>query len=150
MSGSAQPVTQSWRAAEPRYPPHAMSYPVQITRPHAVRRETFLPYPLAGQGPRGVSPSGLGCGCYKEIRPFPCLWFGISSFLSRGILFCFSIWCFRLFFPFPASFWHLWRWLRALAHHSEHPSPFGFWQEHPWMQQLVWGENVEHTRACTG
>ncbi|XP_040467125.1 nuclear receptor corepressor 2 isoform X10 [Falco naumanni] len=35
MSGSAQPVTQSWRAAEPRYPPHAMSYPVQIARPHA-------------------------------------------------------------------------------------------------------------------
>ncbi|PKU28722.1 hypothetical protein llap_20974 [Limosa lapponica baueri] len=37
MSGSTQPVTQSWRAAEPRYPPHAMSYPVQIARPHAVR-----------------------------------------------------------------------------------------------------------------
>ncbi|XP_055650101.1 nuclear receptor corepressor 2 isoform X11 [Falco peregrinus] len=35
MSGSAQPVTQSWRTAEPRYPPHAMSYPVQIARPHA-------------------------------------------------------------------------------------------------------------------
>ncbi|XP_067163344.1 nuclear receptor corepressor 2 isoform X1 [Apteryx mantelli] len=35
MSGSTQPVTQSWRAAEPRYPPHAMSYPVQIARPHA-------------------------------------------------------------------------------------------------------------------
>ncbi|XP_061866414.1 nuclear receptor corepressor 2 isoform X6 [Colius striatus] len=35
MSGSTQPVRQSWRAAEPRYPPHAMSYPVQIARPHA-------------------------------------------------------------------------------------------------------------------
>uniref|UniRef100_A0A8B9BT49 Nuclear receptor corepressor 2 n=1 Tax=Anser brachyrhynchus TaxID=132585 RepID=A0A8B9BT49_9AVES len=35
MSGSTQPVTQNWRAAEPRYPPHAMSYPVQIARPHA-------------------------------------------------------------------------------------------------------------------
>uniref|UniRef100_A0A6G1S3K6 Nuclear receptor corepressor 2 n=1 Tax=Hypotaenidia okinawae TaxID=2861861 RepID=A0A6G1S3K6_9GRUI len=35
MSGSTQPVAQSWRAAEPRYPPHAMSYPVQIARPHA-------------------------------------------------------------------------------------------------------------------
>uniref|UniRef100_A0A8C2UDA1 Nuclear receptor corepressor 2 n=1 Tax=Coturnix japonica TaxID=93934 RepID=A0A8C2UDA1_COTJA len=35
MSGSTQPVTQSWRATEPRYPPHAMSYPVQIARPHA-------------------------------------------------------------------------------------------------------------------
>ncbi|NWX97085.1 NCOR2 protein, partial [Nothoprocta ornata] len=35
MSGSTQPATQSWRAAEPRYPPHAMSYPVQIARPHA-------------------------------------------------------------------------------------------------------------------
>ncbi|XP_072207513.1 nuclear receptor corepressor 2 isoform X13 [Excalfactoria chinensis] len=35
MSGSTQPVTQNWRATEPRYPPHAMSYPVQIARPHA-------------------------------------------------------------------------------------------------------------------
>uniref|UniRef100_A0A8C3XUZ9 Nuclear receptor corepressor 2 n=1 Tax=Chelydra serpentina TaxID=8475 RepID=A0A8C3XUZ9_CHESE len=35
MSGSTQPVTQNWRAAEPRYPPHAMSYPVQISRTHA-------------------------------------------------------------------------------------------------------------------
>ncbi|NWR76524.1 NCOR2 protein, partial [Centropus unirufus] len=35
MSGSTQPVSQSWRTAEPRYPPHAMSYPVQIARPHA-------------------------------------------------------------------------------------------------------------------
>uniref|UniRef100_A0A8C9FPX0 Nuclear receptor corepressor 2 n=1 Tax=Pavo cristatus TaxID=9049 RepID=A0A8C9FPX0_PAVCR len=35
MSGSTQPVTQTWRATEPRYPPHAMSYPVQIARPHA-------------------------------------------------------------------------------------------------------------------
>uniref|UniRef100_A0A7M4FNR7 Nuclear receptor corepressor 2 n=1 Tax=Crocodylus porosus TaxID=8502 RepID=A0A7M4FNR7_CROPO len=36
MSGSTQPVTPSWRAAEPRYPTHAMSYPVQIARPHDV------------------------------------------------------------------------------------------------------------------
>ncbi|XP_042721937.1 nuclear receptor corepressor 2 isoform X8 [Lagopus leucura] len=35
MSGSTQPVAQTWRATEPRYPPHAMSYPVQIARPHA-------------------------------------------------------------------------------------------------------------------
>uniref|UniRef100_A0A8C3PET2 Nuclear receptor corepressor 2 n=1 Tax=Chrysemys picta bellii TaxID=8478 RepID=A0A8C3PET2_CHRPI len=35
MSGSTQPVTQNWRATEPRYPPHAMSYPVQISRTHA-------------------------------------------------------------------------------------------------------------------
>ncbi|XP_074868476.1 nuclear receptor corepressor 2 isoform X4 [Carettochelys insculpta] len=35
MSGSTQPVTQTWRATEPRYPPHAMSYPVQISRTHA-------------------------------------------------------------------------------------------------------------------
>ncbi|XP_054852699.1 nuclear receptor corepressor 2 isoform X2 [Eublepharis macularius] len=34
MSGSTQPVAQSWRATEPRYPPHAMSYPVAITQPH--------------------------------------------------------------------------------------------------------------------
>uniref|UniRef100_K7F5K1 Nuclear receptor corepressor 2 n=1 Tax=Pelodiscus sinensis TaxID=13735 RepID=K7F5K1_PELSI len=35
MSGSTQPVTQNWRATEPRYPPHTMSYPVQISRTHA-------------------------------------------------------------------------------------------------------------------
>ncbi|XP_028912659.1 nuclear receptor corepressor 2 isoform X6 [Ornithorhynchus anatinus] len=35
MSGSTQPVAQTWRATEPRYPPHAISYPVQIARPHA-------------------------------------------------------------------------------------------------------------------
>ncbi|ERE76016.1 nuclear receptor corepressor 2 isoform 1 [Cricetulus griseus] len=34
MSGSTQPVAQTWRAAEPRYPPHGISYPVQIARPH--------------------------------------------------------------------------------------------------------------------
>lgn len=34
MSGSTQPVTQTWRATEPRYPPHGISYPVQIARPH--------------------------------------------------------------------------------------------------------------------
>ncbi|XP_062942139.1 nuclear receptor corepressor 2 isoform X6 [Cynocephalus volans] len=34
MSGSTQPVAQTWRASEPRYPPHGISYPVQITRPH--------------------------------------------------------------------------------------------------------------------
>lgn len=37
MSGSTQPVAQTWRAAEPRYPPHGISYPVQIARPHTVR-----------------------------------------------------------------------------------------------------------------
>ncbi|XP_068938892.1 nuclear receptor corepressor 2-like isoform X2 [Petaurus breviceps papuanus] len=35
MSGSAQPVTPTWRPSEPRYPPHAISYPVQIARPHS-------------------------------------------------------------------------------------------------------------------
>ncbi|XP_021113299.1 nuclear receptor corepressor 2 isoform X3 [Heterocephalus glaber] len=30
MSGSTQPVAQTWRAPEPRYPPHGLSYPVQI------------------------------------------------------------------------------------------------------------------------
>lgn len=30
-------MAQTWRAAEPRYPPHGISYPVQIARPHAVR-----------------------------------------------------------------------------------------------------------------
>ncbi|XP_077165456.1 nuclear receptor corepressor 2 isoform X3 [Paroedura picta] len=34
MSGSTQPVAQSWRPTEPRYPPHTMSYPVAITQPH--------------------------------------------------------------------------------------------------------------------
>nr|XP_033811631.1 nuclear receptor corepressor 2 isoform X4 [Geotrypetes seraphini] len=34
MSGSTQPVTKSRRTAEPRYPPHAMSYPIQIMRSH--------------------------------------------------------------------------------------------------------------------
>uniref|UniRef100_G3TPP4 Nuclear receptor corepressor 2 n=1 Tax=Loxodonta africana TaxID=9785 RepID=G3TPP4_LOXAF len=34
MSGSTQPVAQTWRAAEARYPPHGISYPVQIARPH--------------------------------------------------------------------------------------------------------------------
>ncbi|KAK7795722.1 hypothetical protein U0070_019183 [Myodes glareolus] len=34
MSGSTQPVAQTWRAAEPRYPPHGISYPVQIARSH--------------------------------------------------------------------------------------------------------------------
>ncbi|KAM5238869.1 nuclear receptor corepressor 2 isoform 2-T2 [Ctenodactylus gundi] len=34
MSGSTQPVTQTWRATEPRYAPHGISYPVQIARPH--------------------------------------------------------------------------------------------------------------------
>ncbi|XP_032099722.1 nuclear receptor corepressor 2 isoform X8 [Sapajus apella] len=34
MSGSTQPVAQTWRATEPRYPPHGLSYPVQIARTH--------------------------------------------------------------------------------------------------------------------
>ncbi|XP_059532221.1 nuclear receptor corepressor 2 isoform X3 [Myotis daubentonii] len=34
MSGSTQPVAQTWRATEPRYPPHGISYPVQIARSH--------------------------------------------------------------------------------------------------------------------
>ncbi|XP_040843066.1 nuclear receptor corepressor 2 [Ochotona curzoniae] len=34
MSGSTQPVAPTWRATEPRYPPHGISYPVQIARPH--------------------------------------------------------------------------------------------------------------------
>ncbi|XP_057602320.1 nuclear receptor corepressor 2 isoform X19 [Hippopotamus amphibius kiboko] len=34
MSGSTQPVAQTWRATEPRYPPHGISYPVQVARPH--------------------------------------------------------------------------------------------------------------------
>ncbi|XP_054551400.1 nuclear receptor corepressor 2 isoform X6 [Talpa occidentalis] len=35
MSGSTQPVAQTWRATEPRYPPHGIPYPVQLARPHA-------------------------------------------------------------------------------------------------------------------
>uniref|UniRef100_A0A803T640 Nuclear receptor corepressor 2 n=1 Tax=Anolis carolinensis TaxID=28377 RepID=A0A803T640_ANOCA len=34
MSGSTQPVTQSWRGTETRYPPHAMSYPMTISQSH--------------------------------------------------------------------------------------------------------------------
>ncbi|KAM4049949.1 nuclear receptor corepressor 2 isoform 14-T14 [Anomaloglossus baeobatrachus] len=34
MSGSAQPATQSRRAAEARYTPHALSYPIQLSRAH--------------------------------------------------------------------------------------------------------------------
>ncbi|XP_044131598.1 nuclear receptor corepressor 2 isoform X6 [Bufo gargarizans] len=34
MSGSTQPATQSRRAAEARYTPHAMSYPMQLSRAH--------------------------------------------------------------------------------------------------------------------
>uniref|UniRef100_A0A8D2LCG8 Nuclear receptor corepressor 2 n=1 Tax=Varanus komodoensis TaxID=61221 RepID=A0A8D2LCG8_VARKO len=34
MSGSTQPVAQTWRGTEPRYPPHAMSYPMAISQPH--------------------------------------------------------------------------------------------------------------------
>ncbi|XP_045152664.1 nuclear receptor corepressor 2 [Echinops telfairi] len=34
MSGSTQPVAQTWRAAEARYPPHGIPYPVQLARPH--------------------------------------------------------------------------------------------------------------------
>ncbi|XP_069817041.1 nuclear receptor corepressor 2 isoform X3 [Dendropsophus ebraccatus] len=34
MSGSTQPATQSRRAAEARYTPHAMSYPIQLSRAH--------------------------------------------------------------------------------------------------------------------
>uniref|UniRef100_A0ABM5F183 Nuclear receptor corepressor 2 isoform X3 n=1 Tax=Pogona vitticeps TaxID=103695 RepID=A0ABM5F183_9SAUR len=34
MSGSTQPVAQTWRGAEPRYPPHAMSFPVAVSQPH--------------------------------------------------------------------------------------------------------------------
>ncbi|XP_042297276.1 nuclear receptor corepressor 2 isoform X6 [Sceloporus undulatus] len=34
MSGSTQPVAQSWRGSEPRYPPHAMSYPMTISQSH--------------------------------------------------------------------------------------------------------------------
>ncbi|XP_073532257.1 nuclear receptor corepressor 2 isoform X5 [Phyllobates terribilis] len=34
MSGSTQPATQSRRAAEARYTPHAISYPIQLSRSH--------------------------------------------------------------------------------------------------------------------
>ncbi|XP_077149356.1 nuclear receptor corepressor 2 isoform X7 [Ranitomeya variabilis] len=34
MSGSTQPATQSRRAAEARYTPHAISYPIQLSRAH--------------------------------------------------------------------------------------------------------------------
>ncbi|KAJ7309741.1 hypothetical protein JRQ81_007805 [Phrynocephalus forsythii] len=34
MSGSTQPVAPTWRGNEPRYPPHAMSFPVAVSQPH--------------------------------------------------------------------------------------------------------------------
>ncbi|XP_060125884.1 nuclear receptor corepressor 2 isoform X7 [Zootoca vivipara] len=34
MSGSTQPVAQTWRGSEARYPSHAMSYPVAISQQH--------------------------------------------------------------------------------------------------------------------
>lgn len=60
MSGSTQPVAQTWRATEPRYPPHAMSYPVQIARPHAVRQE-LPPRAALGAGQQFLC-AGLTCG----------------------------------------------------------------------------------------
>lgn len=44
MSGSTQPVAQTWRATEPRYPPHGISYPVQIARPHTVSKGCVCPW----------------------------------------------------------------------------------------------------------
>lgn len=76
MSGSTQPVAPTWRATEPRYPPHGISYPVQIARPHTVRGHVCM-----GEGAHArlglcTSPSVfchkplhncfllLGTGCY--------------------------------------------------------------------------------------
>ncbi|XP_066459469.1 nuclear receptor corepressor 2 isoform X6 [Eleutherodactylus coqui] len=42
MSGSTQPATQSRRATEARYAPHAMSYPLQLSRAHT--DASFLEY----------------------------------------------------------------------------------------------------------
>uniref|UniRef100_A0A8C9QKW3 Nuclear receptor corepressor 2 n=1 Tax=Spermophilus dauricus TaxID=99837 RepID=A0A8C9QKW3_SPEDA len=52
MSGSTQPVAQTWRATEARYPPHGISYPVQIARWTSLR--VTLPYWRAGGG--GATP----------------------------------------------------------------------------------------------
>lgn len=85
MSGSTQPVTQNWRAAEPRYPPHAMSYPVQIARPHAVSRTPSFTSCGAGAVPSPgavLQLSGLCWGWCGEIRLLLPPRYGISSFLS--------------------------------------------------------------------
>lgn len=47
MSGSTQPVAQTWRGTEPRYPTHGLPYPVQLARPHT--DVGLLEYP---HGPR--------------------------------------------------------------------------------------------------
>lgn len=69
MSGSTQPVTQTWRATEPRYPPHGITYPTQIARPHAVRGARG---PLGGLllslGPRPI-PFLLGVRAGVSLRP---------------------------------------------------------------------------------
>jgi hypothetical protein len=57
MSGSTQPVTQTWRATEPRYPPHGISYPVQIARPHTVGARGVI----GGVGERGSHRDGIQC-----------------------------------------------------------------------------------------
>lgn len=60
MSGSTQPVAQTWRATEPRYPPHGISYPVQIARPHTVSKGCVCS-PGSALGPSSFtkSPQGL-------------------------------------------------------------------------------------------
>ncbi|XP_058137221.1 nuclear receptor corepressor 2 isoform X4 [Dasypus novemcinctus] len=58
MSGSTQPVAQTWRAAEPRYPPHGLSYPVQIPRPHTDVGLLEYPHHARDFGPH-LSPGPL-------------------------------------------------------------------------------------------
>lgn len=53
-------MAQTWRATEPRYPPHGISYPVQIARSHTVRGAgaTFGDSSVTAVPPRPVPPRG--------------------------------------------------------------------------------------------
>lgn len=70
MSGSTQPVAQTWRATEPRYPPLGVSYPVQIARPHTVRAAgagfgALLCHPVPALLPFVL---GVGAGVARCVR----------------------------------------------------------------------------------
>lgn len=111
MSGSTQPVTQSWRAAEPRYPPHAMSYPVQIARPHTVRPSLpSLPSPLQPGSHVGGCPQCWASASAAALTEksdhfracgtgFHCSSLMGSSFVSPYGAFSFSL----PFQPFPST-----------------------------------------------
>lgn len=128
MSGSTQPVTQSWRAAEPRYAPHAVSYPVQIARPHAVRQEAFFPCPRGVGAAWHVTVIGAvtqKSGCFRACG----MGFHHSSLMASSFVSPYG--AFIFFSPFPASsWWCSWFSGSSLLSTQVHLSS---WQEHPWL-----------------